>query len=277
MCFGVGQSYQRCGLIGSGSTTPFTLKVASNAKTLIIACSSRFWGTGARIGRRSRLWYISLACRSGLKWPKNSVRSGNGGTILYTILGIILHRLYAINSSALVGVTRRVTCRVAFFFFSISSPRPVLRATPPGLHANHIPKRLFAYVYVNYAPLGQGAVRSPAAEVFFWRFRLRGNQGGNGSITTHVRIPADLGGGALSIKRCCTDSFLQGVAFRLPEPDHTHGKPLIIFIRFQKQSAPLSLQYRSFGPNKPRRSGCWVGGSCNCASTSTKPFLSMSR
>ena len=39
-----------------------------------------------------------------------------------------------------------------------------------------------------------------------------------GYLTTHVGIPAELPGGAMSIQRHSTGSFSQGVAFRLAEP-----------------------------------------------------------
>ena len=41
----------------------------------------------------------------------------------------------------------------------------------------------------------------PAAEFFFSRFRLRGKQGPHWYNTTHVWIPVELRGGALSIQR----------------------------------------------------------------------------
>ena len=41
---------------------------------------------------------------------------------------------------------------------------------------------------------------SPAAEVFFSHFRLRGKQGGRRYITSHAWIPARLRGGVLNIQ-----------------------------------------------------------------------------
>ena len=54
--------------------------------------------------------------------------------------------------------------------------------------------------YVKYAFLGFGKCRSPAAKGFFSRSLLRGKQGVDGYITTHVGIPAHHRDGALGTK-----------------------------------------------------------------------------
>ena len=60
---------------------------------------------------------------------------------------------------------------------------------------------------------------------FFSHFRLRGKQGVRRYITTHVRILAELRGGALSIQCRSTVFFCQWVVFRFAAQDErVHGK-----------------------------------------------------
>ena len=71
-----------------------------------------------------------------------------------------------------------------------------------------------------------GVLRRPS---FFLVLSASGKQGGRGHITMHVWIPAEPGGGALSIQRRSAGSFCQGVVFRLAEAMKFMENPTLFF------------------------------------------------